>query len=249
MKVLVIAAHPDDEVYGMGGTMAKLSDAGHEVHVLIVTDGCTAQYRNDLRLPEILAQKKEEARRANALLGVKSVHFGTLPDMRLDTVSHVEVNQLIEETVDTVAPEVVYTHFYGDVNLDHQMVYRSTLVAVRPVPGTDGAGAVLLPGTLLYGVEPAACPHRISAQYHGGYFPLYRPQGGRAAGLSDGRTPLSSPPFRPVCPGNGPDLRIAVGNGQQRGIYAAAADTLRGKTKKHEKKSLDLEPLRHQHLF
>ena len=135
MKVLVIAAHPDDEVYGMGGTMAKLSDAGHEVHVLIVTDGCTAQYRNDLRLPEILAQKKEEARRANALLGVKSVHFGTLPDMRLDTVSHVEVNQLIEETVDTVAPEVVYTHFYGDVNLDHQMVYRSTLVAVRPVPG------------------------------------------------------------------------------------------------------------------
>ena len=53
----------------------------------------------------------------------------------MDTVSHVEVNQLIEETVDTVAPEVVYTHFYGDVNLDHQMVYRSTLVAVRPVPG------------------------------------------------------------------------------------------------------------------
>ena len=124
MKVLVIAAHPDDEVYGMGGTMAKLSDAGHEVHVLIVTDGCTAQYRNDPRLPEILAQKKEEARRANALLGVKAVHFGALPDMRLDTVSHVEVNQLIEETVDTVAPEVVYTHFYGDVNLDHQMVYR-----------------------------------------------------------------------------------------------------------------------------
>ena len=84
---------------------------------------------------QILAQKQEEARRANALLGVKAVHFGALPDMRLDTVSHVEVNQLIEETVDTVAPEVVYTHFYGDVNLDHQMVYRSTLVAVRPVPG------------------------------------------------------------------------------------------------------------------
>lgn len=135
MKVLVIAAHPDDEVYGMGGTIAKMSAAGHEVHVLIVTDGCTAQYRDDPRLPEILVQKQEEARRANMLLGVKKVHFGTLPDMRLDTVPHVEVNQLIEEAVAAVAPEVVYTHFYGDVNLDHQMVYRSTLVAVRPVPG------------------------------------------------------------------------------------------------------------------
>ena len=59
MKILVIAAHPDDEVYGMGGTIAKLSEAGDEVHVLIVTDGCTAQYRNDPRLPQILAQKQE----------------------------------------------------------------------------------------------------------------------------------------------------------------------------------------------
>ncbi len=136
MKILVIAAHPDDEVYGMGGTIAKLSEAGDEVHVLIVTDGCTAQYRK--RPPpgrRSWQQKQEEARRANALLGVKAVHFGTLPDMRLDTVPHVEVNQLIEDTVDAVAPEVAYTHFFGDVNLDHQMVYRSTLVAVRPVPG------------------------------------------------------------------------------------------------------------------
>lgn len=135
MKILVVAAHPDDEVYGMGGTMAKLSKAGHKVHVLIVTDGCTAQYRNDPRLPDILTQKREEACRANALLGVTEVHFGTLPDMRLDTVPHVEVNRLIEEMVDKVQPDVVYTHFYGDVNLDHQMVYRSTLVAVRPIPG------------------------------------------------------------------------------------------------------------------
>lgn len=106
---------------------------------------------------------------------MKSVHFGTLPDMRLDTVSHVEVNQLIEETVDTVAPEVVYTHFYGDVNLDHQMVYRSTLVAVRPVPGTDGAGAVLLPGTLLYGVEPRSLPTPYFCPIPWWIFPIIPP--------------------------------------------------------------------------
>lgn len=135
MKILVIAAHPDDEVYGMGGTIAKLSAQGHEVHVLIVTDGCTAQYALRPDLPEIIEKKHREALDANALLGVKEVHFGAFPDMKLDTVPHVEVNRLIEDTIKAVEPEAVYTHFYGDVNLDHQMVYRSTLVAVRPVPG------------------------------------------------------------------------------------------------------------------
>lgn len=135
MKILVVAAHPDDEVYGMGGTMAKLFSLGHEVHVLIVTDGCTAQYAGRPDLPEIIKRKHAEALEANRLLGVKDVRFGDFPDMRLDTIPHVEVNRLIEETIAEVRPEAVYTHFYGDVNLDHQMVYRSTLVAARPVPG------------------------------------------------------------------------------------------------------------------
>ncbi len=135
MKVLVVAAHPDDEVYGMGGTIAKLASQGHEIHTLIVTDGCTAQYAGRPDLPDIIMKKHAEALEANRLLGVREVHFGAFPDMKLDTVPHVQVNQLIEETVDTVQPDAVYTHFGGDVNLDHQMVYRSTLVAVRPVPG------------------------------------------------------------------------------------------------------------------
>jgi len=135
MKVLVIAAHPDDEVYGMGGTIAKLSGQGHEVHVLIVTDGCTAQYAGRSDLPEIIEKKRAEAQEAGRILGVKEVRFGPFPDMRLDTVDHVEVNRVIERAVNDIRPDVVYTHFYGDVNLDHQMVYRSTLVAVRPVPG------------------------------------------------------------------------------------------------------------------
>lgn len=135
MKILVIAAHPDDEVYGMGGGIAKLSAQGHEFHVLIVTDGCTTQYADRPDLPEIIEKKCAEAQEANRILGVKQVHFGMFPDMKLDTVPHVDVNRLIEEVVDEVRPQAVFTHFYGDVNLDHQMVYRSTLVAVRPVPG------------------------------------------------------------------------------------------------------------------
>lgn len=133
-KVLVIAAHPDDEVYGMGGTIRKLSSKGNEVHVLIVTDGCTAQYKDDPNLNEILDRKKQEAKEANLLLGVKEVHFGQLSDMRLDTIAHIEVNAVIEKVVNNIQPDKVYTHFWGDVNLDHQCVYKSTLVAVRPTP-------------------------------------------------------------------------------------------------------------------
>ena len=73
MKILVIAAHPDDEVYGMGGTIARLSSEGNEVHVLIVTDGCTAQYAGRPDLPEIVEKKHEESFRANEFLGVKKV--------------------------------------------------------------------------------------------------------------------------------------------------------------------------------
>ncbi|MFO7523825.1 MAG: PIG-L deacetylase family protein [Ignavibacteriaceae bacterium] len=134
MKILVIAAHPDDEVYGMGGTIAKLSNDGNEVHVLIVTDGSTIQYKNHSQLDQIITNKKNEIEKANRILGTKEIHFGNLPDMRLDSIDHIEINKVIEEAVNDINPQVVYTHFYGDVNLDHQRVYEATLVACRPIP-------------------------------------------------------------------------------------------------------------------
>jgi LmbE family N-acetylglucosaminyl deacetylase len=133
-KVLVIAAHHDDEVYGMGGTIAKLGSESNEIHTLILTDGCTSQYRNNPKLGEIIKCKQREALKANLLLGVKQVHFGNLPDMKLDTLAHIAINEVIEDAINTIRPDIVYTHFYGDVNLDHQMVYQSTLVATRPMP-------------------------------------------------------------------------------------------------------------------
>ena len=131
-KILVIAAHPDDEIYGMGGTIAKLAAEGNEVHVLIVTDGSTAQYRGRADLAEILLRKKQETSKALACVGAATCHYGNLPDMRLDTVAHIKINEVIESVIDEISPEIVYTHFWGDVNLDHQKVFESTLVATRP---------------------------------------------------------------------------------------------------------------------
>ena len=132
-KVLVIAAHPDDEVLGVGGTIVKYTSKGIDVSLLIVTDGSTSQYRDAPNLREIIEEKKLETRKAADILGIKNIFYGNLPDMKLDTVPHIEINKVIENVIDIVKPTIVFTHFGGDVNKDHQMVYESTLVACRPV--------------------------------------------------------------------------------------------------------------------
>lgn len=129
--ILIVGAHPDDEVLGAGGTIAKHADAGDEVHILIVTEGTTHQYGDN----GIIEQKREHARSCAATLGASKVHFGELPDMRLDDTPHVEVNSVIENVCSAVEPDIVYTHSQQEVNLDHLAVYDSTLVATRPGSG------------------------------------------------------------------------------------------------------------------
>ncbi len=105
-RVLVVAAHPDDEVLGMGGTIAAHAGAGDAVRVLVVTDGSSTQYPDDA---PTRARKEAEALRAASELGVEDYVHLDLPDMRLDTLPHVEVNRVVEEHVRELAPQVVYT--------------------------------------------------------------------------------------------------------------------------------------------
>ena len=131
-RVLVFAAHPDDEVLGMGGTIAlHASVRGDSVRIVCVTDGSSTQYPGDVVLGE---RKREEARRAAAELGVADYLHLDLPDMRLDTLAHVEVNRVAEEQALDFQPEIVYTP-HPDVNRDHVALFDSVSVATRPVPG------------------------------------------------------------------------------------------------------------------
>jgi LmbE family N-acetylglucosaminyl deacetylase len=130
-RVLVVAAHPDDEVLGMGGTIAVHTDRGDEVRILVVTDGSSTQYPGDA---DTRARKEGEAVRAAAELGVSDYVHLDLPDMRLDTVAHVELNAVVEEHVRELGPEVVYTP-QPDVNRDHRALFDSVAVATRPTPG------------------------------------------------------------------------------------------------------------------
>ncbi|UCH72430.1 MAG: PIG-L family deacetylase, partial [Thermoplasmatales archaeon] len=83
---------------------------------------------------KMIKKKKLESKKAMKILGVKKIEFNTLPDMKLDKVAHVDVNKIIEEKIKEFQPEIVYTHYWRDINKDHKLVFESTLVAVRPIP-------------------------------------------------------------------------------------------------------------------
>lgn len=133
MRMLVIAAHPDDEVLGCGGCIARVSGQS-EVFTTIVTEGCSSQYSGE-NIDSMICGKKAAAEKAGRILGVKKVIFGDFPDMRLDTVGHTALNGFLERVIDEIRPDIVLTHHSGDINLDHQIIYRSTIVAVRPGKG------------------------------------------------------------------------------------------------------------------
>lgn len=128
MTVLVIAAHPDDEVLGCGGVIARHVAEGEDVHVLIVTRAGPPLFRE-----EDVAVTWEEMHKAHLLLGVREMHALKLPAPKLDTIPGHELADSIRRVFVEVQPETVYVHHGGDIHLDHQAVYHATLVAARPI--------------------------------------------------------------------------------------------------------------------
>ena len=138
MRVLVVAAHPDDEILGCGGTAARLVQEGHDVQFAILGEGITSRHlhRSDADSAQ-LAKLHRQAEAAAGKVGVKCVVFDSLPDNRLDTVSLLDVVKIVEGLVDRIRPEVIYTHHAGDLNLDHGIIHRAVLTATRPMSGNQ----------------------------------------------------------------------------------------------------------------
>lgn len=135
-KVLVVAAHPDDEVLGCGGTIARLSQEGYAVYITILGEGITSRYplpgQADRTLVEAFRARSREAVR---MLGVKEVFQHDLPDNRFDTVPLLEVIKIIEKSIARLRPDAIYTHHGGDLNVDHTVVHRAVLTATRAMKG------------------------------------------------------------------------------------------------------------------
>lgn len=128
MKVMVIAPHPDDEVLGCGGAMARHTSEGDEVFVLVVTRGVP-----ELFSPETIEGTRLELKAAHEILGIQETIFLDLPAPRLDTVPGHVIADGINEEIRRIQPEIVYLPHRGDIHSDHRFVYYATLVACRPI--------------------------------------------------------------------------------------------------------------------
>ncbi|OOE85048.1 PIG-L deacetylase family protein [Salinivibrio sharmensis] len=130
-SVLIIAAHPDDEVLGCGGTIAKHIHNGDKVSIKFMTNGVAARPGIEDRDVE---KRKQSALKALDVLGVEeeNIVFGEFPDNSMDILPLIEVVKSIEKIVEEVNPEIIYTHFSNDLNIDHRISHQAVMTACRP---------------------------------------------------------------------------------------------------------------------
>jgi len=131
-KILVIASHPDDEVLGCGGTIARYADQGTRVDVAFLADGVFSRDKNYHDAQDELIIRRNAAQLACDLLGVKTISFGDFPDNRMDSVDLLDVTIAVEKLIREYEPDTIFTHHGGDVNIDHQITHRAVVTACRP---------------------------------------------------------------------------------------------------------------------
>lgn len=172
-SVLVVAAHPDDEALGCGGTVARHAEAGDRVEVVFFTDGVSSRPGSTDSDRGCRVRAMEHAR---LILGITRVRVLGYPDNRLDSVQLLDIVQALEAVIAEVKPAVVYTHHSGDLNVDHRVTHQAVMTACRPFPdssireiysfevpsSTDWAGPCSVPFIPNYFVEIASfLPQKI----------------------------------------------------------------------------------------
>ena len=164
MNILVIAAHPDDEVLGCGGTIAREAIEGNEVFIAILGEGVTSRYEHREKADsELISKLHNQSNQVASFLGAKEIFMYNLPDNQFDTVPLLDVVKIIEGLVDKLAPTVIYTHHRGDLNIDHVITHRAVLTATRPLRGQ--------PVQDIYAFEVPSSTEWSFGQYQGGFNP------------------------------------------------------------------------------
>lgn len=128
-KILVIAAHPDDEILGCGGTIIKHIKKKDIVNVVFLSDGESSRKNDDLKI----SIRKKQAISCCKFLNTKKPYFFNFPDNKLDSIPLLHIIKKIENTIKKLKPEIIYTHYFGDLNIDHQKTFEAVNVACRPL--------------------------------------------------------------------------------------------------------------------
>ena len=133
-KVLVVAAHPDDEILGVGGTVVRHINNGDEVYALVLGEGQTSRWqKREMADTDVLKSLHEDSYRSAKVIGFKEIYFEALPDNRFDSVTLLDVVKIVEKYISDIKPEIVYTHHSGDLNVDHRVTHNAVLTATRPI--------------------------------------------------------------------------------------------------------------------
>ncbi len=127
--IFVVAAHPDDELLGSGGTLAAHAEDGDDVFCFILGEGATSR---DASTPIQVAALEQQARQAGSIIGFRDINFGHFPDNMFDTVSLLSLTKAVESMIEKIKPDVVYTHHEHDLNGDHRLTFQAVLTACRP---------------------------------------------------------------------------------------------------------------------
>ncbi len=132
-KILIIAAHPDDEVLGCGGTIAKYSQS-NDVYIAVLGEGISSRYNGKREeINKELLNLQEQSKKAGKFLGVKENLFFDLPDNQFDTVPFLKIVKKVEKVIEKIKPAIIYTHHTGDLNIDHRITFQAVLTAARPI--------------------------------------------------------------------------------------------------------------------
>jgi LmbE family N-acetylglucosaminyl deacetylase len=132
-RILIVAAHPDDEILGCGGIMAKYSK-NNDIYVVILGEGITSRYNNKEEIKkEELLKLQNQSKKVGKIIGVKENFFFNFPDNKFDTVPLLNIVKKIEKIIKEINPEIIYTHCCGDLNIDHRITFQAVLTATRPV--------------------------------------------------------------------------------------------------------------------
>ena len=129
-KVLVIAAHSDDEIIGCGGTLTKHIEMGDDVNIVFMTNGVSS--RTESSTYSDILQREQASKSALSSLGITNIHRFSFPDNKMDSIALLDITQAIESVINTVRPNVIYTHFINDLNIDHQITHKAVMTACRP---------------------------------------------------------------------------------------------------------------------